>query len=96
VLRVDGGVARSDVLLQTQADALGVPVERPETIQAGALGAAYLAGLATGVWASTDELTNVWRCARRFEPQIGSDERESRFARWRRHVSAAREEVGAE
>ena len=89
-LRVDGGAARNDVLLQLQADALGLPVERPETVQASALGAAYLAGLATNVWDSTDELRATWRCARRFEPQLDPRLREERFAAWQAHVEAAR------
>jgi glycerol kinase len=90
VLRVDGGMAQNDVLLQAQADALGLPVERPAVHEAAALGAAYLAGLATGVWSSTDELGHTWRRERLFEPRIGADERETRFAAWRAHVAAAR------
>jgi len=90
-LRVDGGAACNDLLLQLQADALGLPVERPAVLQAGALGAGYLAGLATGVWATTDELRDVWRRERLFEPAVGADERETRFAAWQRHVTAARE-----
>jgi glycerol kinase len=90
-LRADGGASRNDVLLQLQADALGIPVERPAVVQAGALGAAYLAGLATGVWASTAELAGTWRRDRLFEPSISADEREHRFAAWRAHVPAARE-----
>jgi len=90
-LRVDGGAACNDLLLQLQADALGLPVERPAVLQAGALGAGYLAGLATGVWATTDELRDVWRRERLFEPAVGADERETRFAAWQRHVAAARE-----
>lgn len=91
-LRVDGGAAMNDVLLQLQADALGLPVERPAVVQASALGAGYLAGLATGVWTSEHELRQAWRCARTFPPAIGAAEREERFARWQRHVHAAREE----
>ena len=92
-LRVDGGAARNDVLLQAQADALGVPVERPVELQASAIGAAYLAGLATGVWADVSDLDRVWRRDRLFEPRLSDDERETRFAAWRRHVAAAREET---
>src|SRR5439155_1758157 len=88
-LRVDGGAACNDLLLQLQADALGLPVERPAVLQAGALGAGYLAGLATGVWATTDELRDVWRRERLFEPAAGADERETRFAAWQRPVRAA-------
>ncbi len=93
-LRADGGAARNDVLLQAQADALGLPVERPEVLDAAALGAAYLAGLATGVWRDTGELQHVWRRERVFEPRLGADERDARLVRWRAHVAAAREERG--
>ena len=67
-LRVDGGAARNDLLMQFQADVMGVPVVRPEVTETTALGAAYLAGLATGVWSATDELAQLWRAERRFEP----------------------------
>jgi len=90
-LRADGGAARNDVLLQLQADALGIPLERPAVVQASALGVGYLAGLATGVWASADELASAWRLDRAFEPRVGADEREARFAAWSRHVAAARD-----
>jgi glycerol kinase len=90
VLRADGGAARNDVLLQLQADALGIPVERPAVVQASALGAGYLAGLATGVWGSTDELGRAWKRDRLFEPRLDAGAREQRFADWQKHVSAAR------
>jgi glycerol kinase len=90
-LRADGGAARNDVLLQLQADALGVPVERPTVVQAGALGAGYLAGLATGVWSSVDELRDAWHRDRLFAPSVPDDLREERFAAWRRHLEAARD-----
>ena len=67
-LRVDGGAAANDLLCQLQADQLGVPVERPEIVETTALGAAFLAGLGTGVWSSTDELRETWALDRRFEP----------------------------
>jgi glycerol kinase len=89
-LRVDGGAARNDVLLQAQADALGLPVERPVVLQAAALGTAYFAGLATGVWANVDELTATWRRDRVFEPVMGDTERNERFAAWQQHLPAAR------
>jgi glycerol kinase len=92
-LRADGGAAGNDVLLQAQADALGVPVERPVELQASALGAGYLAGLAAGVWSSAAELERVWRRDRLFEPRLGADERETRFAAWHTHVRAAREDA---
>jgi glycerol kinase len=94
-LRADGGAARNDVLLQLQADALGIPVERPAVVQAGALGAAYLAGLATGVWRSAEQLRQAWHRDRMFEPLTSGDEREARFAAWRRHVRAAQDGAGS-
>ncbi len=88
-LRVDGGAARNDLLMQFQADVMGVPVVRPEVTETTALGAAYLAGLATGVWSGKDELAQLWRAERRFEPLMQADERESLMARWRRAVQRA-------
>lgn len=95
VLRANGGAARSDVLLQAEADALGIPVERAAVLEAAVLGAAHLAGLATGVWSGPGELRARRTAQRVFEPRIGADEREARFAAWRRHVSAARDEAPA-
>jgi glycerol kinase len=82
-LRADGGAAANDLLLQLQADQLQVPVERPVVGETTALGAAFLAGLATGTWSSTRELGEVWRLDRRFTP--GPRDREG-HARWRRAV----------
>jgi len=87
VLSVDGGAAANDLLCQLQADQLGVPVQRPEVTDTTALGAAFLAGLATGVWSSTDELVSTWRLGRRFVPGGRSD---SDYERWRRAVERAR------
>src|SRR4029078_7118300 len=67
-LRVDGGGARNDLLMQLQSDLIGAPVVRPETIETTAVGAAYLAGLAVGFWKSGDEVANQWRAEPRFEP----------------------------
>ncbi len=89
-LRTGGGAARNDVLLQAQADALGLPVERPAVLDAAALGAAYLAGLATGVWTGTDELRGLWQCERVFEPSTNAAERAARLERWRACIAAAR------
>jgi glycerol kinase len=88
-LRADGGAAQNDLLLQLQADTLGLPVERPVVVETAALGAAYLAGLATGVWRTTDDLRRAWRRDRLFEPRIDAAERDERFAAWQRHVDAA-------
>ena len=68
VLRVDGGAAANDLLLQLQADLLGVPVERPVVAETTALGAAYLAGLAVGYWVGLDDVAANWVLDRRFEP----------------------------
>jgi glycerol kinase len=89
-LRVDGGAARNDLLMQFQADMMGVPVVRPEVTETTALGAAYLAGLATGVWSATGELAELWRAEKRFEPLMGADERAALLAQWRRAVERSR------
>jgi glycerol kinase len=88
-LRVDGGATSNDLLMQFQADILGVPVVRPSVLETTALGAAYLAGLATGVWHDPDEIAARWRPERVFEPAMRDDERESRLAHWRRAVERA-------
>jgi glycerol kinase len=85
-LRVDGGMTRNDLLMQFQADILGVPVVRPEVIETTALGAAYAAGLATGVWADLDELRTHWREGERWTPQMPGDERDRRIRMWRKAV----------
>ncbi len=89
-LRVDGGAARNDLLLQIQADVLGVPVIRPITTETTALGAAYLAGLATGVWHDRDDLRAHWREDRRFEPALSRVERDTRYEMWKRAVERSR------
>jgi glycerol kinase len=87
-LRVDGGAAANDWLMQFQADVLGVPVERPDLVETTALGAAGLAGLAVGTWQSTDEFVQTRRFER-FEPGMGEVERRIRQAGWSRAVNAA-------
>jgi glycerol kinase len=89
-LRVDGGAARNDLLMQFQADILGVPVVRPIVTETTALGAAYLAGIAVGFWKSQEEVIAQWRMERRFEPGMGSDERAQRLRQWRRAVDRTR------
>ncbi len=86
-LRVDGGMTRNDLLLQFQADVLQLPVVRPRVVETTALGAAYAAGLATGVWGSRDELRAHWQEERRFEPRMDRDERDRRLRLWRKAVS---------
>ncbi|MFC6286570.1 glycerol kinase GlpK [Nocardioides sp. GCM10027113] len=81
-LRVDGGACANDVLLGIQADQIGVPVERPKIVETTALGAAFLAGLGTGVWSSTDELRDTWQLDRRFEPSGDRTAADAAHARW--------------
>ncbi|MCR6660127.1 MAG: glycerol kinase [Asticcacaulis sp.] len=85
-LRVDGGASHNNLLMQFQADILGVPVVRPKITETTALGAAYLAGLAVGYWRSTDALRAQWLVDRVFEPVMGTDERQARMVRWRKAV----------
>ena len=89
-LRVDGGATRNDFLMQFQADLLGVPVVRPKVTETTALGAAYLAGLAVGLWKSTDELATKWRVDRHFEPNMSRDAAEARMLEWSRAVQRSR------
>jgi glycerol kinase len=94
-LRVDGGAAANGLLLQLQADQLGLPVERPEVLETTGLGAAFLAGIGTGVWSSTAELAQTWRLDRRFEPATSEydDEgggRDGAYRRWRAAVERAK------
>ncbi|MBU4465107.1 MAG: glycerol kinase GlpK [Actinobacteria bacterium] len=88
-LRVDGGMTRDDLLMQFQADILGIPVVRPKVTETTALGAAYAAGLAVGVWNGLDELRAQWQEDVRFEPQMPDDERERRHRLWQKAVSKA-------
>jgi len=81
-LRVDGGAAANNALLQFQADLLGVPVVRPKVTETTALGAAYLAGLAVGFWDSVDALAKHWQVDRRFEPSAASADAAARRAEW--------------
>ena len=89
-LRVDGGAAANDLLMQFQADLLGVPVVRPKVLETTALGAAYLAGLTVDLWKSRDELASHWKAERRFEPRMSPSDREARMARWREAVGRSR------
>jgi glycerol kinase len=89
-LKVDGGAARNDLLLQLQAEFLGVPVVRSAVQETTALGAAYLAGLGVGYWSDTDVINRMWKSDGRFEPALSADERESRIATWRHAVDRSR------
>ena len=85
-LRVDGGMTRNDLLMQFQADILGIPVVRPKVVETTALGAAYAAGLAVGLWSGLDELRGHWQEDVRFEPRMGADERTRRYRQWKKAV----------
>jgi glycerol kinase len=90
-LRVDGGAAANDLLMQIQADLLGVPVVRPKVLETTALGAAYLAGLATGYWSTPDDITANWQVDRRFEPRMSRDQVEAIRSRWTKGVGRAKD-----
>jgi len=92
-LRVDGGAAANNLLMQFQADLLDVDVLRPEVLETTALGAARLAGLATGLWESTDEIVEAWSLERRFSAEMDVEERESLYAGWQRAVERSRDWV---
>ncbi|HEU6437903.1 MAG TPA: glycerol kinase GlpK [Nitratidesulfovibrio sp.] len=89
-LRADGGATRNNLLMQFQADVLGVPVERPKVTETTALGAAYLAGLAVGFWKSEEEIEAMWQLDRRFEPNMAADVREKLVYQWQRAVERAK------
>ncbi|MCC6858480.1 MAG: glycerol kinase GlpK [Bryobacterales bacterium] len=89
-LRVDGGASRNDLLMQFQADLLGAPVVRPAITETTALGAAYLAGLATGYWSGTKDVAAHWRVDRRFDPSMPAEQAGRLKARWKRALERAR------
>jgi glycerol kinase len=85
-LRVDGGACVNDLLMQFQADLLGIPVVRPQVIETTALGAAYLAGLSCGLYAGLDELAGQWRAERTFHPTLSRARAAERMAEWEHAV----------
>lgn len=92
-LRVDGGASMNDLLMQFQADILGVPVVRPQIVETTALGAAYLAGLSSGFWRDPQEIQTVWQTERRFEPQMDADQVQHRRQRWTMALERAKQWV---
>ena len=88
-LKVDGGAAANGYLLQTQSDLLDAEVLRPECLESTAMGAAYLAGLATGYWKDVDEIRAIWKISRSFTPQIEAQKREEMLRGWERAVRCA-------
>jgi glycerol kinase len=93
-LRVDGGAAANDLLMQFQADVLGVPVVRPRVVETTALGAAYLAGLAVAYWKSDDEIIANWKVDRRFEPDMASERARDLRAQWNKAVMRTKRWAG--
>jgi glycerol kinase len=93
-LKVDGGATVNNFLMQLQADILGVPVVRPVVRETTALGAAYAAGLATGLWANLDELRANWQVDRIFKPEWSPDRREQAYADWKRAVERCKGWMG--
>ena len=89
-LKVDGGASANNFLMQFQADILTTPVRRPDVIETTSLGAAYLAGLATGYWSGKDEILANWKLGRSFEPAMAEDVRNSKIKGWHRAVKCAR------
>ncbi len=92
-LRVDGGAAMNNTLMQFQADILGVPVVRPKVFESTALGAGYLAGLATGVWENPRQLEELWQIDRTFEPQMKAGDVGRLRAGWERALERAKQWV---
>lgn len=90
-LRVDGGAANNDFLMQFQADILGTPIDRAEVMETTALGAAYLAGLATGFWESEEEVAEQWSSSASFEPEMPKEQADDLYAGWLEAVKATRE-----
>jgi glycerol kinase len=86
-LKVDGGMTANNLLMQFQADLVGIPVVRPKVSETTAVGAAYAAGLATGLWSGLDELRALWEEDRRFVPTMSEHEREEKMRMWRKAIS---------
>ena len=88
-LKVDGGACANNYLMQTQADIIAAPVQRPRCVETTAMGAAYLAGLAVGYWASKEDVVKNWAIDRTFAPNIGAEEREKRIRGWNKALKCA-------
>ena len=89
--KVDGGASRDQFLMQFQADILDKVVQRPAIRETTALGAAYLAGLATGVWKSREEITHLWSCNQLFEPKMDAAQREELLEGWHKAVGRSQD-----
>ena len=88
-LKVDGGASANDFLMQTQSDIINAPVNRPQCVETTAMGAAYLAGLAVGYWASKEDVIKNWAIDKTFEPKIADEVREKRIKGWNKAVKYA-------
>ena len=88
-LKVDGGASANDFLMQTQADIIGAPVNRPVCVETTAMGAAYLAGLAVGYWKSKEDVVKNWAVDAVFEPAIEEEQRQERIKGWNKAVKYA-------
>ncbi len=88
VLRVDGGMSASDWTMQFLSDIIGASVDRPEVRETTALGAAWLAGMQAGIYPDQEGFAASWKLDRRFEPAMGADDRDDRYARWQKAVAA--------
>ena len=88
-LKVDGGASANNFLMQTQADIINAPVNRPCCVETTAMGAAYLAGLAVGYWSDKEEVLKNWAIDRIFEPKISEEEREKKLKGWKKAVKYA-------
>lgn len=86
-LRVDGGASVNDALMQFQADLLGIPVLRPQVVETTALGAAYLAGLQSGIWSDVEQIEQLWRIDKTFEPAMSRDQAQACMQRWEKAVA---------
>jgi glycerol kinase len=86
-LKVDGGMVQNELLMQFQADLLGVPVIRPQVAETTALGAAYAAGLATGFWAEQEDLRENWQEDKRWEPTMDAGQRDEYYKFWKKAVT---------
>ena len=87
---MDGGASANNFLMQFQADILGCRIVRPADTETTALGAAYLAGLAVGIWKSQEELESFWKSERIFEPRMNEDQRHTLYADWKKAVARSR------
>ena len=86
-IRVDGGMTRDDLLMQFQADILGIPVIRPKVVETTALGAAYAAGIAVGFWSGEQDVIDNWAEDKRWEPAMADDERDRQYRLWKKAVT---------